>query len=41
MVKNNEMVEITLTMILAHVTFLLSEAISHHVVIAGHEVHIS
>lgn len=41
MVKNNEMVEITLTMILAHVTFLLSEAISHHVVIAGLEVHIS
>lgn len=40
-VKNNEMVEITLTMILAHVTFLLSEAISHHVVIAWHSLHIS
>jgi len=29
-IKNNEMVEISLTMILAHVTFILSEIISHH-----------
>ncbi len=40
-IKNNEMVEITLTMILAHLTFLLAEAISHYVVIFWHSLHIS
>ncbi len=40
-VKNNEMVEITLTMILAHVTFILSEVISHHVHIWWFDLKIS
>lgn len=40
-IKNNEMVEISLTMILAHVTFILSEIISHHVHIWGFELKIS
>ena len=40
-IKNNESVEITLTMILAHLTFVLSELISEYVVIWGFEVHIS
>lgn len=40
-IKNNEMVEISLTMILAHVTFILSEIISHHVHIWGFDLKIS
>lgn len=40
-IKNNEMVEITLTMILAHLTFILSEIISHHAHIFGFELKIS
>lgn len=40
-IKNNEMVEITLTMILAHVTFILSEVISHHVHIWWFDLKIS
>ncbi len=40
-IKNNEMVEITLTMILAHLTFILSEIISHHAHIFWFELKIS
>lgn len=40
-IKNNEMVEISLTMILAHVTFILSEIISHHVHIWWFDLKIS
>ena len=40
-IKNNESVEITLTMILAHLTFVLSELISDYVVINWFELHIS
>lgn len=40
-VKNNEMVEISLTMVLAHVTFILSEMITEHVSIFGSHLYIS
>jgi len=40
-IKNNELVEISLTMILAHVTFLTAELISHYAVIGGFEIKIS
>lgn len=40
-IKNNEMVEISLTMILAHVTFILSEIISHHAHIGWFDIKIS
>lgn len=40
-IKNNEMAEITLTMILAHLTFILSEIISHHVHIGWFDLKIS
>ncbi len=40
-IKNNEMVEITLTMIVAHLTFILSEVISYHVSILWFELKIS
>jgi len=40
-IKNNETLEITLTMVLAHLTFILSELISHHVSIWGFEIKIS
>lgn len=40
-IKNNEMVEISLTMILAHLTFIISEIISHHVHIWGFDLKIS
>jgi len=40
-IKNNEPVEITLTMLLAHITFILAEYISHHVMIGGFELKIS
>ena len=41
MVKNNEMVEITLTMILAHLTFISAEIVSEHLVLFGFEFKIS
>ena len=41
LIKNNEAVEITLTMILAHVTFIATELISEHVLIGGRELKIS
>jgi len=40
-IKNNESVEIALTMILAHFTFILAEYISHHIVINGFDLKIS
>jgi len=40
-IKNNELVEISLTMILAHLTFLTAELISHYAVIGGFEIKIS
>ena len=40
-IKNNEHVEITLTMVLAHVVFLLSEYITHHVEIWGFDIKVS
>lgn len=40
-IKNNEFAEITLTMILAHLTFLLAEFISHHVHIWSFNLEIS
>ena len=39
--RSNENVSIVLMLVLAHVTFILSEIISHHVVIAGMEIKIS
>ena len=41
LIKNNESVEIMLTMLLAHFTFILAEMISHHVVIGGFDLKIS
>lgn len=41
LVKDNEHVEITLTMLAAHFTFLLSEVISEHLVVFGHEAKFS
>lgn len=40
-VKNNEHIEITLTMLVAHLTFILSELISHHLVLFGQEIKFS
>ena len=40
-VKNNELAEITLTMILAHLTFIFSELISHHVEILWFHLRLS
>lgn len=40
-IKNNEVVEITMTMLLAHFTFILAEMISHHVVIGDFDLKIS
>ncbi len=39
--ESNEHIEITLTMLVAHLTFILSEVISHYLVIFGHEVRLS
>ncbi len=39
--RSSESVAITLTIVLAHVTFLLSEFISHHAHIGGFEIHLS
>jgi CPA1 family monovalent cation:H+ antiporter len=40
-VRDNESIEITLTMIVAHSTFILSELISHSLSIGGHSIHLS
>lgn len=40
-VAGNEYVEITLTMLAAHLTFILSEVVSSHLVIGGHELRLS
>lgn len=40
-IKNNESVEITLTMVLAHLTFILAELITHQVHIFGFDLKIS
>lgn len=40
-VKDNEFIEITLTMIVAHSTFILSELVSRHLVVGGHPIHLS
>ncbi|MDP5039095.1 MAG: sodium:proton antiporter [Candidatus Gracilibacteria bacterium] len=40
-IKNSELGEITLTMILAHLTFISSEVITEHLVLFGHQIHIS
>lgn len=39
--EGNEHIEITLTMLVAHLTFILSEVISHSLVIAGQEIRLS
>lgn len=40
-VRGNEYLEITLTMIVAHFTFIFSELLSHGLSFAGHEIRIS
>lgn len=40
-VKDNEHIEITLTMLVAHLTFILTEVLSHHLVILGQEIKLS
>ncbi|HSE35346.1 MAG TPA: sodium:proton antiporter [Candidatus Paceibacterota bacterium] len=40
-VKENQYIEITLTMIVAHFTFMFSELMTHHLRVAGHDIHIS
>jgi len=40
-VRDNEVIEITLTMVVAHFTFILSEVISHSVVILGYHLQFS
>jgi CPA1 family monovalent cation:H+ antiporter len=40
-VKGNEHLEITLTLLVAHFTFILTELISENLVIFGHEIHLS
>ncbi|OAI19520.1 sodium:proton exchanger [Methylomonas koyamae] len=40
-VRGNEHLEITLTLLVAHLTFILSEVISEHLVIADHELRLS
>ncbi|MGR8935821.1 MAG: cation:proton antiporter [Gammaproteobacteria bacterium] len=39
--KGNEHLEITLTLLVAHFTFVLAEVISEHLVVLGHEVRLS
>ena len=41
LVKGNEHLEITLTLLVAHFTFILTELISKHLIILGHEIHLS
>ncbi|MBS3963106.1 MAG: sodium:proton antiporter [Methylomonas sp.] len=40
-VHGNEHLEITLTLLVAHFTFILTEVISEHLTIAGHEIRLS
>ncbi len=40
-VKGYEHLEITLTLLVAHFTFILTEVISEHIVVAGHHLHFS
>jgi CPA1 family monovalent cation:H+ antiporter len=40
-VRNNEHIEITLTLIVAHLTFLVSEILNHHASIGGQEIKFS
>ena len=40
-VNDNEHIEITLTMLVAHLTFILTEVLSHHLVILGQEIKLS
>ncbi|WP_139559401.1 cation:proton antiporter [Methylotetracoccus oryzae] len=40
-VRGNEHLEITLTLLVAHFTFILAEVISEHLVILGHSIHLS
>ncbi len=40
-VHDNEHIEITLTMIVAHLTFIFSEVLSHHLVIFGQHIYLS
>lgn len=40
-VRDNEHIEITLTMLMAHLTFLLTEIISRHLIIGGQEIRFS
>ncbi|MGY6276451.1 cation:proton antiporter [Methylomonas sp. MgM2] len=40
-VRGNEHLEITLTLLVAHFTFILTEVISEHIVIAGQEIRLS
>ena len=40
-VKGNEHLEITLTLLVAHFTFILTELISEHLVVLGHHIHLS
>jgi Na+:H+ antiporter len=40
-VRGNEHLEITLTLLVAHFTFILTEVISEHFVIAGHHIRLS
>jgi len=40
-VRGNEFLEITLTMIVAHFTFIFSELLSHNLSLMGHEIKIS
>lgn len=40
-VSDNEHIEITLTMLVAHLTFILTEVLSHHLVILGQEIKLS
>jgi len=40
-VKGNEHLEITMTLLVAHFTFILAELLSKHLVVMGHEIHLS
>ncbi|WP_031432218.1 cation:proton antiporter [Methylomarinum vadi] len=40
-VKGHEHLEITMTLLVAHFTFILTEVISEHLVVAGQQIHLS
>lgn len=40
-IKDNEKVEITLTMVVAHITFIFAELISARLMIGGYQIHVS